>query len=100
MDERDYAQTIAEIREWLVEINANQRHQTEILTELKATSRNAFDKADKAEDTADQALAMAEEAKADLRSYKDEVKVERRWLAGLFVSMLVALLPIFAKFYL
>lgn len=94
-----YTQTIADIREWLVKIDTNQSHQTKLLETLTQQADNAFTKADTAEDTAEDALRLAETTKKELDDYKRDEASNRRWLIGLVVTVTLALLPIFNSFY-
>ncbi|GGP13590.1 hypothetical protein [Oceanobacillus neutriphilus] len=94
-DERNYA----EVREWLVRIDANQTHQTQLLESLNARAEKALDKADIAEDKADEALAVARRVDRRVDDREQEDKVRIRWLLGLVVSIFIATLPIIAKFY-
>ena len=103
MDERgsgNYTQTIGEIREWLVKIDTNQLHQTQLLETIKQQSENAFTKADYAEDTANEALTLATKTDAKLDKYVDDERTGRRWLIGVAITAIVALLPIYNSFYL
>lgn len=100
VDEKEYVQTIADIREWLVRIDTNQTHQTKLLETINDQASNAFTKADSAEDKAEQALKVSAQNKHDFEKYVDEEKKGRRWLIGIMITVAIALLPIFDKFYL
>lgn len=99
MDEEKVTQTIAEIREWLVRIDTNQSHQTKLLETLNAHASSAFEKADKAESVADEALQLAKKNEQEFKSYVKDEKTGRRWLMGVLVSVGLALLPVFNHFY-
>lgn len=99
MDEQKFNATISEIREWLVRIDTNQQHQTQLLESLTRQAENAFTKADNAEDKAESAMARANEAyerteenKKAFERYKQDEKVSRRWLVGLVAGTLVTFL--------
>ncbi|WP_077603605.1 hypothetical protein [Oceanobacillus sojae] len=89
----------AEVREWLVRIDANQTHQTQLLESLNKRAEKALDKADIAEDKAYEALRIAKRADQRIDEREREEKVRTRWLLGLVVTVMVATLPIIAKFY-
>lgn len=94
-DEKNYA----EVREWLVRIDANQTHQTQLLESLNARAEKALDKADIAEDKADEALAIAHRVDKRVNDREQEEKVRIRWILGLVASIFIATLPIIARFY-
>ncbi|SET69359.1 hypothetical protein SAMN05216389_12118 [Oceanobacillus limi] len=99
MDEKEYAQTIAEIREWLVKIDTNQTHQTNLLETINTQATNAFAKADNAEDKADKALSLAQRNEENFDNYVENERTGRRWLIGILITIGLALLPIMNSFY-
>jgi hypothetical protein len=100
VDERDYTKTIGEIREWLVKIDTNQKHQTRLLETINTQASNAFAKADSAEDRAEEALTLAQQTDRRLDDYIENERTGRRWLVGVLVTIALALLPILNSFYL
>ncbi len=95
----EYARTIADIREWLVKIDTNQQHQTKLLETLTQQSENAFQKADLAEDKADEALKLAQRTEQRLDDKEKDEKVNRRWLVGTIITIVLFLLPIIGSYY-
>lgn len=89
----------AEVREWLVRIDANQAHQTKLLETLNARVEKALDKADVAEDKAYEALRIAKRADKRIDDKEQEEKVRNRFIVGTAVSILGILLPVLLKFY-
>lgn len=94
-DERNYA----EVREWLVRIDANQAHQTKLLETLNSRVEKALDKADVAEDTAHEALRIATRTDERLDQREQDDKVRSRWFIGTVVSLLGIFLPVLLRFY-
>lgn len=99
-EDREIAKAISDIREWLVKIDTNQTHQTELLKTINQQATNAFNKADIAEDTAEEALSLAKQTKKELDSFKEDEKVKKRWLIGVLISIVGILTPILLRFYL
>lgn len=91
---------IAEIREWLVRIDTNQQHQTKLLESLTTQADNAFEKADTAEEKANEALRLSRKTEQELNEYRKEQVVGRRWAIGIIISVILTLLPILVNFYL
>lgn len=99
VDEKEYARTIADIREWLVRIDANQTHQTKLLEAINTQATNAFTKADTAEDKADKALMLAQKNEQRLDDRDKDERVHRRWVIGTIVTIVLFLLPIVSAYY-
>lgn len=93
------SESLAEVREWLVRIDANQTHQTHLLESLTTRAEKALDKADVAEDKADKALAVAKRVDKRVDDREQEERIRTRWLIGLVASVLIATLPMIARFY-
>ncbi len=97
--ESQHSESLAEVREWLVRIDANQTHQTQLLETLNARVEKALDKADVAEDKAYEALRIAKRADQRIDDKEQEQKVRNRFLVGTAISVLGILLPVLLKFY-
>lgn len=90
---------ISDIREWLVRIDTNQQHQTQLLEALNAEAKNTYEKADKAEDIAEEALALAKKNRNDFDGYRHDQVMTKRWMVGTVIAILAILAPIIKGFY-
>lgn len=98
-EQSDTQPAIAEIREWLVRIETNQQHQTKLMETLNTQASNAFEKADHAEDKADDALTIAKDNRKDFDDYRKEQVIAKRWMIGTVIAVLAILAPIVKGFY-
>ncbi|MED1527932.1 hypothetical protein NSS78_16005 [Bacillus sp. FSL W8-0920] len=90
---------IAKIQVDIATIIATQQHQTRIFEEFREMAAMALSRADTADDKASEALRIAKTARDDLREYRDQVKGDRRWLIGIAVPVMLALVPVLFRYY-
>ena len=76
------------------------------ITEWRKEAAQTARQADAAEDKADQALVLANQAISKIKKAEDDAKqavkdrkADRKWFVGIMVPIVLALVPIITRFY-
>lgn len=88
-------QKITEVQVEVAKIN----ERLESIPEWREETRHVAEQADSAEDTAQQALRVAKNVRADAERAREERKSDRRWLIGTALTLLALIVPIALRFY-
>lgn len=104
VDEQD--KQMAEIRESLVEISTDQKHILKMLEDSRARADDAYEKADSAEDKAQEALRTVYAHQKEYYKRLDRDDANRKFtiktavgLIGTVVTILIFLTPILISYY-
>lgn len=91
--------SLYELLQKVTELQGEIKHQSRLLEEWRKESQKAFEKADVAEDTANEALATAQAVRDEIRRYRKDRKADIRWFIGVAIAVVMPLIPIFIRFY-
>ncbi|QQK75108.1 hypothetical protein HUG15_05800 [Salicibibacter cibarius] len=97
---------MAEVREWLTRIDTKQEHIIQLLEDSRARADDAYEKADKAEDDAQEALRTVYAHQKEYYKRLDRDDANRKFtiktavgLIGTVVTILIFLTPILISYY-
>ena len=104
--EKEMKDSIAEVREWMVRNDENQKHIKELLEVNNAQTQKSLEvaydsKYESAENKRQQKNLkwQIDTNKKEFNDYQRDQAQEKKWVIGLAVTVALALLPILLKFY-
>lgn len=91
--------SLYELLQKVTELQGEIKHQSRLLEEWRKESQKAFEKADVAEDTANEALALAQSVRDEIRRNRKERKADLKWIIGISAPIIISIIPILIRFY-